>query len=247
MTVDGTFPLGAATSAVLISLGVNPWLSLVFSCAAGATMGLITGFVSTHMRVYNLLAGILSMTALYSINLRIMGKPNISLLGEASIFGREPLITLMIFAVLAALLVLWFFNTELGLAMRASGTNARMSNAQGIRVDHMIWLGLACSNALVALSGGLFAQHLGFADINMGLGTIVIGLAAVIIGEAFIRPRRVFSHVCACLIGALLFRTAIAIALNIKGIGLLASDLNLITAVLVGLATLFPKWQSRRA
>ena len=245
MSVDGTFPLGAALSAILIVDGVNPWLSCVIAMMAGALIGFVTGFVSTRLRVFNLLAGILSMTALYSINLRIMGKPNLSLFGEAVIFDNQAMVVLIAIVVGFGSIVYWFLTTEVGLSMRASGTNASMSAAQGINVERMTWLGLGISNALVALGGALFAQHLGFADINMGLGTIVIGLAAVLVGEALLCPSNVITSVIACIFGALLFRTIVAFSLNINGAWLMSSDLNLVMALLVGLATSFA--QRRKA
>ncbi|MBL6946325.1 MAG: ABC transporter permease [Rhodospirillales bacterium] len=250
LTVDGSFPLGAAVSAILIVNGINPFSATLIACVAGAGAGLITAWLNVRLKILHLLASILTMIALYSINLRIMGRPNVALLGEVTVF--TPLESLGIptyMAIPAALAVLiviakvamdWFLNSEIGLAMRATGANARMARAQGINTNFYILLGMALSNALVALAGALFAQSQGAADVTMGVGVIVVGLAAVIGGEAVILPRTVFLATLACIAGSLMYRFAVALALNADFIGLKAQDLNLITAVLVAAAMVLP-------
>jgi putative ABC transport system permease protein len=245
--VDGTFPLGAAVTAALIISGYDPLFAAGVAFVLGAFSGLFTAWLCTHLRVFNLLSGILTMTALYSINIRIMGgKPNLSLLGEKTIFSQttsfisEPLL-LLLGAAAAILGLALFFHTKVGLSLRAVGINARLAKAQGIREDRMIWLGLGLSNALVALSGSIFAQKYGFADVNMGIGTIIIGLAAVILAEAILPSRRMGIALLAAALGAIFYRLLIALALNIGVFGITASDLNLVTAFLVAAAMLLLK------
>ena len=250
MTVDGSFPLGAAVAATLITSDVNPYLATFAAVLAGAGAGIVTAWLSTHLRMLNLLAGILSMTALYSINLRIMGRPNIALLGEKTIFsdwlGKMPIyLSLALVTLAVAGGIYWFLSTRLGLAIRAAGSNPKMGRAQGINDRAMITTGLSMANALVALAGALFAQVHGFADVTMGMGTIIIGLAAVIIGEALFPTRTVFLAIIACMLGAIVYRLVIAMALNVGDIGLQASDLNLVTAVLVATAMLLPNLKRR--
>jgi putative ABC transport system permease protein len=255
LTVDGSFPLGAAVCASLITLGAHPGLATLAAIFAGAFSGLVTAWLSTHLRMLNLLAGILTMTALYSLNLRIMGRPNIALLGEKTIltewfsgttaFVSSHFLPLFLAALLFGALLYCFLNTRLGLAVRATGSNPRMGRAQGINDHKMIWLGLSISNALVALAGALFAQVHGFADVTMGVGTIIIGLAAVIIGEAVLPTRTILKALLACVVGAILYRLVIASALNVGDFGLQASDLNLVTAVLVAFAMLLPSLKRR--
>ena len=191
------------------------------------------------------------MIALYSINLRIMGRPNVALLGERTILTPLQdlalptyMLTPLAFAV-GLIAIKWlldrFLNSELGLALRATGVNPRMAQAHGIRVQFAIFLGMALSNALVALAGALFAQAQGSADVMMGVGTIVVGLAAVIGGEALLNPRTVAWATTACILGSLLYRLAVALALNAGLFGLQAQDLNLVTAVLVALALVLPR------
>ncbi len=250
--VDGTFPLGAATCAALIVSGVHPLVATLAAMILGGMAGLITAWLSTHLKFMNLLSGILVMTALYSINLRIMGRPNIPLLGERTIFEefflplKSPLgglwrvLPIFILIGLLAYALNRFLKTNIGLALRATGNNARMARAQGINDKAMISLGLCLANSFVALGGAIFAQVSGYADISMGVGTIIIGLAAVIIGEAILPIRKISHAILACIAGAILYRFVIATALNIGGSLLQASDLNLVTAVLVGFAMLLP-------
>ena len=195
------------------------------------------------------------MIALYSVNLRIMGKPNVPLITEPTVFTLlqaealadyvfRPL--LLVGVVVAAKLALdWFFTTQTGLAMRATGSNPRMARAQGVNTGWMILGGMALSNALVGLAGALFAQTQGGADISMGVGTIVIGLAAVIVGESILPSRRLVLATLAVILGAIVYRFFIALALNIEFIGLQAQDLNLVTAVLVAVALMLPMLKRR--
>ena len=257
LTVDGTFPLGGAVCAILISTGTNPWLATLAATAAGAGAGLITGWLNVRLKIMDLLASILMMIALYSINLRVMGGPNVPLINDPTLFtqlqpaGMEDYIArpiILAVVVIAAKLVLdWFFATERGLAIRATGSNARMARSQGVNTGAMVLLGMAVSNALVGLAGALFAQTQGGADISMGIGTIVIGLAAVIVGESILPSRRMVLATLAVIIGAIVYRFFIALALNSDFIGLKAQDLNLVTAVLVTVALVVPQIKRKLA
>ncbi len=257
LTVDGSFPLGAAVAATMIAAGYDPFLSTVAALFAGALAGFITGWLNVRLKIMNLLASILMMIALYSINLRVMGKPNVPLINEATIFSilqpawipdyvARPLLLLLI-VIVVKLLLDWFLASEAGLAMRATGANARMARAQGIATGRATLVGMALANSLVALGGALFAQTQGGADISMGIGTIVIGLAAVIIGETILPARRLVWTTLAVILGAILYRFFIALALNIDFIGLQAQDLNLVTAVLVMLALVLPMGRRKLA
>jgi len=243
MTVDGSFPLGAAVAATLITAGINPYAATFAAVLAGAGAGIITAWLSTHLKMMNLLAGILSMMALYSINLRIMGRPNIALLGEKTFLsgwlGYLPnYVSLGIISIAFAGGIYWFLSTRLGLAIRATGSNPKMGRAQGINDRAMITVGLSTSNALVALGGALFAKVHGFADVTMGFGTIIYGLAALIIGEALFPTRTVFHAIVACLLGGIIYFLLRAMALNVGF--LQASDVNLVSAVLIATAMLLP-------
>lgn len=250
LTVDGSFPLGAAVSATLLVAGANPWLATGIAFLAGAAAGSVTALLNVRLKILHLLASILTMIALYSINLRIMGKPNVALLGEETLLtplDQLPMpyyvstpIAFAAIVVIAALLLIRFLNSELGLAMRATGANPRMARANGIATGRATVLGMALSNALVALAGALFAQSQGSADVTMGVGVIVVGLASVIGGEALMSTRTVLLAVVACVVGAVLYRLAIALALNSDFLGLQAQDLNLVTAVLVTIAIVLP-------
>jgi len=261
LTVDGSFPLGAAVSATFIVSGWNPWLATAFAMIAGALAGVVTGWLNVQLKILHLLASILTMIALYSINLRIMGRPNIALLGETTLltpvesaaeawgipfYISTPLVFFIV-VVVCGILLIRFLNSETGLAMRATGANARMARAQGVKTGWMILTGMALSNALVALAGSLFAQSQGSADVTMGVGVIVIGLASVIGGEALISPSTVLKAVLACIVGAILYRLAIAFALNLDVLGLKAQDLNLVTSILVMIAIVLPRYKFRRS
>lgn len=250
LTVDGSFPLGAAISAFLIVCGVSPAWATLLAIIGGALIGFITAWLSTHLKVLNLLAGILSMTALYSINLRVMGRPNVSLLGENTLFNIlkiNSIFSIFIMVIILTLLLYIFLNTEIGLALRAVGNNPKMARAQGIDDRFMIGVGLAISNAFVALAGSLFSQFSGFSDVSMGLGTIITGLAAVIIGEALFSTKNLFYALISCVLGSIVYRFVISFALNMGDIGLQASDHNLVTAILVAGAMLLPNLKKRLA
>ena len=255
LTADGSFPLGAVVFAVSVGLGVNPWLACLAGAAAGACAGMVTAWLNVSLKILPLLASILVMVALYSINLRITGgTPNLPLINAPSVFTPfiaedfsnqfwvQPLI-IVVFVVMAKLLLDWFFNTKTGLAMRATGVNARMAKAQGVATSKMVVLGMAISNALIALGGALFAQTTGSADLASGIGTIVIGLAAVIIGENLLSSKRIIVITLAAILGALVYRLLIAFALGnsfLQELGVRPTDLNLITAVLVVIALRLP-------
>ncbi|HET8850458.1 MAG TPA: ABC transporter permease [Marinobacter sp.] len=250
LTVDGSFPLGAAVAAVLLVEGWNPWLATGMAALAGMAAGAVTALLNVKLNILNLLASILTMIALYSINLRIMGRPNIALLTEDTVltpwYGiglkfHQVSVALFVIVVVVALVLLWrFMKSEIGLAMRATGANPRMARAQGIATGAMIVLGVALSNGLVGVAGALFAQSQGAADVTMGVGVIVIGLASLIGGEAVVTPSTVLRALIACVVGAIMYRLAIAFALNADFLGLKSQDLNLITAVLVTLAIVLP-------
>ncbi len=250
LTVDGSFPLGAAVTATLIVSGVDPFAATVVAVFAGALAGLVTAFLNLRFGILHLLASILTMIALYSINLRIMGRPNIGIINEPTVLSPfewlgledkylEPLVAGVVLAITGSLLVR-FLSSEYGLAMRATGANVRTARAQGVNTIETTYVGMAISNALVALAGAIFAQINGFADVTMGTGTIVVGLAAVIIGEAIFGTRSVILSIVGCVLGSVVYRLAVGLALNTAFLGLNASDLNLVTAVLVGVALILP-------
>ncbi|MDP3371953.1 MAG: ABC transporter permease [Candidatus Paracaedibacteraceae bacterium] len=256
MTVDGSFPLGAAICAACILYGAHPLVATFAAMLGGALSGYITALMATRLRMLNLLAGILTMIALYSINLRIMGRPNMAISGEKTIFSEylsalaiptvsTLLVPLLVIVIIVGLIALLFLRTELGLGLRAAGSNPKMARAKGINDQNMIQLGLGISNAYVALAGALFAQTQGFADVNMGTGTIVYGLAAVILGEALLPIRNLKQALLACVAGAVLYRFVLSIALNTHEFGLQASDLNLITALIMVIAMQVPEIKRR--
>jgi putative ABC transport system permease protein len=262
MTADGSFPLGAAVTARMLKEGSDPVTATATGVAAGAAAGVITGIIHTRFKVNPILAGILVMTALYSVNLRVMGASNLPITAHTlftpfddaarAVFGSSTTIlgrsvpandigmlaaSAAFVTVLAVALVL-FLKTELGAAMRATGDNARMLRALGTSTDRMIVVGLALSNALVALAGSLFAQMQSFADAQMGIGVIVLGLASVILGQTLVGPvRSVSLGVIGAIMGAVLFRLLVAIAIRM---GLDANDLKLVTAVVVLAAIVGP-------
>jgi putative ABC transport system permease protein len=261
LTVDGSLPLGAATAATLIVSGIDPYLATLAAMVAGGLAGLVTALLNVRLGILHLLASILTMISLHSINLRVMGKPNQALLGEETVFTPfeglglpfywlTPICLLLLLA-LVVWLVNRFLTSEIGLGMRATGANPCMAAAQGIETGRMKMLGIALSNALVGLTGALFAQIQGGADITMGVGVIVVGLAAVILGEAVLSTRTILLAAIGCVIGSILYRLAVAFALNAGFLGLQAQDLKLITAVLVVIAMSLPglrrRWRGRRS
>jgi putative tryptophan/tyrosine transport system permease protein len=256
LTVDGSFPLGAAVAAVLIVAGTNPWAATGVAMVAGAAAGLVTAFLNVRFAILHLLASILTMIALFSINLRVMGKPNVAIIANETMltpfyglglseFTVKPLF-LAVLVIVAVAVVGRFLLSEAGLAMRATGANARMAEAQGVDTKLQIYLGLALSNALVALGGAMFAQTNGFADVTSGIGTIVVGLAAVIVGETVLRTRLIVIALIGCVLGSVVYRLAIQFALSADVLGLKASDLNLVTAVLVTIALVLPRLRGGR-
>ncbi len=261
LTVDGSYPLGAAVSAIMIIKGVNPFLSLLVAVLAGILAGLFTGFLHTKLKIAPLLAGILSMICLYSINLRIMGRPNISL---SRYLGHETIITilnrvnfplnkvyfilLVFFVILISLKFLLdiFLHTEIGLSLRATGDNERMIRSQGVNTDTTKLIGLSLSNGLVALSGALYAQYQGFADVGMGIGMIVAGLASIITGGALVRGRTIGIMTFSAIIGAMVYRAALAAALKWGyNFGFKPTDLKLLTGLLVIIILSLPVIRSK--
>ncbi len=255
LTVDGSFPLGAAVAATLILAEWNPWVATGLAMLAGAVSGIVTATLNVRFKILHLLASILTMIALFSVNLRVMGRPNVAILIQDTVLtpfyglGQQlglsdavvrPLFVLVVVLVVVTLLAR-FLTSEFGLAMRATGVNSRMARAQGVSTDLHIYVGMALSNALVGLAGALFAQTNGFADVTSGIGTIVIGLAAVIVGETVVRSRVIVWMLVGCVVGSILYRIAIQVALNADFIGLRASDLNLVTALLVAGALILPR------
>ena len=257
LTADGSFPLGGAVAGVAIIADVNPWLACIFGMLAGGVAGLVTAWLHVKLGILQLLSSILVMVALYAVNLRIMQAPNLALLGEPTIFGE--LVTdnngywmrcvVIGGVVIAAKFFLdWFFSTEVGLAMRATGSNLSMSQAQGIATSRSILLGMAISNGLIALAGAIFVQTQGGADISIGVGTIVIGLAAVIIGETIIPAKKMLWITLSAIVGAILYKFFIQIALSndtLRAIGFGPQDVNLVTALLVVIALILPKIKSK--
>lgn len=252
LTVDGSLPLGAAISAVAITSGYNPYLSLIFAAMGGFAAGVVTAVLNTKFKILHLLASILTMIALYSINIRIMSGPNIALLGVDTVFDSvialgvpaqySGLLIFGIFSSCTVVVIVWFLGTELGQALLATGDNPQMVTSQGINTHTIIILGVGISNALVAFSGALVAQNQGAADVGMGIGTIVAGLASVIIGETLFGARSIARAFSAALLGSIVYRLAIALALGVE-IGDFScnpSDLNLITAILVISALVAP-------
>ncbi len=253
LTVEGSFPLGAATAAAMLSAGYGIISSLVVVALVGMLAGIVTGVLHTKMKIPALLAGILTMSALYSVNLRIMGKANISLLGVDTTFsivrnllglnsGQTTLLVGAVATGLIGFLLYWFFGTEIGAAIRATGFNQQMIRAQGVDTDVTIVLGLLLSNSLVAVSGALVAQSNGFADVGMGTGTIVIGLASVIIGEVLFGTRSFKNCMISVILGSVVYRIVIAVVLQM---GMPPNDLKLFTSVLVAFALSLPLIKSK--
>lgn len=257
LTVDGSLPLGASVSAAAMTHGVDPFFSLVLAVAAGFLAGMVTAILNTKLKILHLLASILTMIALYSINIRIMGGPNISLLGADTV--TDPLISWgvpgnlaapLMFGIISLIItgiIIWFLHTELGLSMLAVGDNPRMITAQGVNTHNIIILGVGLSNALAALCGALAAQNQGAADVNMGVGTIIAGLASVIVGETLFGKQSIPRACFAVLFGSVVYRLAIAMALGMKWgrFAFTPSDLNLITALLVVSALTIPQIKAR--
>ncbi len=251
LTVEGSIAMGAAIAAKAISLGVNPFAATALALLGGLTAGLITGLLHTKLKIPALLSGILTMIALYSVNLHIMGKANVALLRMDTVYTpftklgmstRDAVIVLGFICVSAVVGILyWFFGTEIGSAIRATGDNPHMVRAQGINTNMMKIIGLVISNGLVAISGALIAQSQGFADVQMGTGSIVIGLASVIIGEVLFGRKSFFSRLLSLALGAMTYRIIIAFVLKL---GMPANDLKLFTAITVAIALALPVFKT---
>ena len=248
LSVEGTFPLGAAVAATLIDAGHSVWFAMLIALIAGCIGGTVTALLTTKLKIPALLSGILTMIGLYSVNLMIMGKANVPLLRAETcftltenLFGVSSVVATLIVGLVATVIVgaimYWFFGTVLGTAIRATGCNPQMARAQGINTNVMVILGLLISNGLVALSGALVAQSNGFADVGMGTGTIVIGLASVIIGEVLFGTRSFKNWLISVVLGSVVYRAVIAIVLEL---GMPPNDLKLFTAVLVAIALSLP-------
>ena len=253
LTVDGSFPLGGAVAARLIFEGVDPTLSAAVATLAGFAAGSMTGLLNTRLKINSLLAGILMMTILYSVNLRIMGRANIQLLDRPTMFTFMEnmdisryvpvIIFFLLVTVVIKVLLDIFLHTEYGLALRATGNNEDMIRSLGVNTDNATIFGLGLSNALVALSGALIAQDQGFADVGMGIGMIVAGLASIIIGEAMIKPKTVFRLTLAAVFGSFLYRFIISLGLRL---GLAPTDLKMATGFMVILALGIPALKKSR-
>ncbi|WP_336008169.1 ABC transporter permease [Fusobacterium polymorphum] len=245
MTVDGTFPLGAAISAKLLTLGVNPYLTLLVALVAGAAAGAITGLIHVKLKVKDLLAGILVMTALYSVNLRVMGKSNIPLFEEDNIFNTEysMMITIVVLILISKFLLDYLLKTKFGFALKALGDNENLIVSLGLNEEKYKIYGLMIANAFVAFSGAVLAQYQGFADVGMGTGIIVIGLASIIIGDTLFGKRRRLAGTTIVIIGSILYRGVIAVTLSM---GMDASDLKLITSVIVIVILCIQKQKDKR-
>ena len=265
ITADGSITLGASVTATLLVHHWSPWLATLAGFAAGVLAGAITGVLHTKFKINGLLSGILVMTALYSVNLHVMGKSNVPLLNEATLASQAEslgsrllhttdgdlnffgwsvgvrdaamLVCVLGLVIFAGLVLYLFFRTNLGTAMRATGDNPQMIRALGVSVDFILILGLALSNGLIALAGSLVAQYQGFADVQMGIGMVVWGLASVIIGEALVGSLRIGLLITGAVMGSVIFRLLVAIALRW---GLNPNDLKLITAAFVFVALIAP-------
>lgn len=248
MTVEGTFPLGAATAVTAITHGVSPLMATFLAFGAGVLAGVITGLLYTKGKIPSLLAGILVMTAAYSINLRIMGKSNISLLGKATLFNNQFLQSLpqyfdsvligIVVIIIVTVILIFGLDTEWGQAFIATGDNPQMAKALGIHTDNMIIMGLAISNGLVGVCGALIAQSNGYADINMGIGTIVIALASIIIGEVVFGELTLNQRLAAVTLGSIIYRLLLLAVLQL---GFNANDLNLLSSLVLAACMMLPQ------
>ncbi len=238
LSVDGTFPLGASMAAICLMKGINPFAASAAAFAAGCLGGAITGLLHVKLKINNLLCGILVMIGLYSINLRIMAKSNIPLFGKTTVFSgmAAPLLTILISTLIVKVALDFFLKTKLGFILKATGNNEQLVTMLGINKDNIKMLGLILSNGIVALSGGLMAQYQGFSDVGMGTGIVVTGLAAVTMGDALFKKASFIKPTTMVVLGSILYKAAIALALEL---GLPATDLKLITAIIVVIALSF--------
>ncbi len=241
ITTDGSFTLGGVITATLLVSGINPIITLVVAIAGGIIAGALTGIIHTRLKINPLLAGILVMTALYSVNLFIMGRSNLPLINTKTIFDLFPFnnasqnlgCVLILFVIIILMLVVWLLKTDFGIAMRATGNSEAMVRSMGVNTKRMKIIGLALANGLTAISGYLLTQYQGFADINMGIGIVISGLGAVMIGEALFKTvlqKGILFHIIAVIIGSILFRVILALALTL---GLNPNFLKLVTALIV--------------
>lgn len=259
LTAEGSYPLGGAVVSALIVSGWDPFSATIAATLAGSTAGIVTALVHTKLKINNIIAGIIVMTALYTVNLRIMGAANVPLLDQPSIVGEvvrglnvfglglrdnamSTIPVIFVLLVAAGIALVWFFRTDLGLAVRATGQNEAMILSLGVDIDKTKIVGLALSNGFIALSGALIAQNHGFSDIGMGIGILVAGAAAVLIGEAIFGDRTVGWWVVAAIVGMLIYQFLAAAALRV---GLTANDLKLVTAVLLLGALAIPRFRPR--
>jgi putative ABC transport system permease protein len=258
LTAEGSYPLGGAVAASLLVAGAGPVLATLAAIAAGVIAGMATALIHTKLRINNIVAGIIMMTALYTVNLRVMGRANVSLLSVQTLFDEattalrmtpaaESAVTIIVTGLLLALAGLalaWFMHTDLGLAVRATGENEAMIRSLGVDTDRTKLIGLGLSNGAIALSGALVAQDHGFADIGMGIGILVTGAAAVMIGEALFGDGSIGRWVVATIVGVLIYRLLVALALRV---GMAPVDLKLVTATLLLLALVGPRLRPRPA
>lgn len=252
MTVEGTFPFGAAICISALVHGVNPIIATILSFLGGMLTGLITGLLYTKGKIPVLLAGILTMTGIYSVNLRILGKANVGLLNKATLLNEKflqrlpdnfPTIVVgLLFAIFIILLLALFLNTDLGQAFIATGDNEKMAQSLGINTDNMKNLGLMLSNGLIGLAGGLLGQNGGYADVNMGIGTMVIGLAAIIIGEVVYGNLSLTARLIAVVIGSIIYRLILLLVLQL---GFSTNDFKLISAIILAICMMLPLFEKK--
>lgn len=252
MTVEGTFPFGAAICISALVHGVNPIIATILSFLGGMLTGLITGLLYTKGKIPVLLAGILTMTGIYSVNLRILGKANVGLLNKATLLNEKFLQRLpdnfstivvgLLFAIFIILLLALFLNTDLGQAFIATGDNEKMAQSLGINTDNMKILGLMLSNGLIGLAGGLLGQNGGYADVNMGIGTMVIGLAAIIIGEVVYGNLSLTARLIAVVIGSIIYRLILLLVLQL---GFSTNDFKLISAIILAICMMLPLFEKK--
>ena len=249
MTTEGSYPLGAAVCVTLIQAGLNPILAIILSIFAGMLAGAVTGFFITICKIPSLLAGILTMTALLSVNLRVMKRPNLSLLNHSTVFDIANIIKLSrylniiavgtIIVIFLILFIYWFFSTELGQALIATGDNKKMAISMGVSTDKMTILGLMLANGIVALAGAILSQNNGYADVNSGLGVIVIGLVAIIIGEIIFGKSTFLMRLIYTIFGAIIYRLLLIAVLKINFID--ANDFKMISALLIAILLSIPR------
>lgn len=249
MTTEGSYPLGAAVGVVCIHNGINPMLAIIIAGVSGALAGLITGILITICKIPSLLAGILTMTALLSINLRVMGRPNLSLLSYETIFNYFDRFSLpleynivipgIIVVCLLIIVIKLFFSTELGQALIATGDNSKMARSLGISTNKMILLGLMLSNSIIAMAGAILAQNNGYSDVNSGLGVIVIALAAIIIGEVIFSDMSFLKRLICIVYGAIIYRLLVVFVLKLDIFS--ANDFKLISSVFIAIFLTMPE------